>query len=158
MNHFKRRVFMKRIAIAVSVAVLVFGLAVLAKTQSESVEQELLKLEQQWTDALVKPDLAFLDRIQADNYTFTDPEGSVWTKAQSLALLKSGEDVISSCVADEMKARVYGDAAVVTGRNTTKETFKGKDISGQYRWTDTWVKHSGRWQCVATHVSRIAQK
>jgi ketosteroid isomerase-like protein len=149
---------MKRIAFAVSVAVLVFGVAVLAQTQSESVEQELLKLEQQWTDALVKPDLAFLDRIKADDYTFTDHEGSVWTKAQSLALLKSGEDVISSCVADEMKARVYGDAAVVTGRNTTKETFKGKDISGQYRWTDTWVKHAGRWQCVATHVSRIAQK
>jgi ketosteroid isomerase-like protein len=155
----KRRVLMKRIVIAVSVAVLVFGVAVLAQTQSKSVEQELLKLEQQWTDALVKPDLAFLDRIEADDYTFTDPEGSVWTKAQSQADLKSGEDVISSCVADEMKARVYRDAAVVTGRNTTKETFKGKDISGQYRWTDTWVKLAGRWRCVATHASRIvAQK
>jgi len=61
-------------------------------------------------------------------------------------------------VADEMKARVYGDAAVVTYRWTSKETFKGQDISGQSRWTDTWVKRAGRWQCVASHGSRIAQK
>ena len=59
---------------------------------------------------------------------------------------------------DDMKARVYGDAAVVTGRNTSKETLKGKDISGLYRWTDTWIKEAGRWQCVATHASMIVQK
>ena len=61
-------------------------------------------------------------------------------------------------VPNDMKARVYGDAAVVTGGNTTKETIKGKDISGLYRWTDTWIKKAGRWQCVATHASKIAEK
>jgi ketosteroid isomerase-like protein len=58
--------------------------------------------------------------------------------------------------ADDMKVRVYGDEAVVTGRNTTKGQFKGRDISGQYRWTDTWAKRNGRWQCVAEHDSKIA--
>jgi ketosteroid isomerase-like protein len=149
---------MKRTAFAVCVVVLVFGVGILAQTQTASVEQELLKLEQEWSAALVKSDLAFLDKIEADDFTWTDYEGAVWTKAQSLAVLKSGEDVVSSCVSDEMKARVYGDAAVVTGRNTVKETLKGKDISGQYRWTDTWIKKAGRWQCVASHGSRIAQK
>jgi len=38
---------MKRIAFAVSVAVLVFGVAILAQTQTQSVEQELIKLETQ---------------------------------------------------------------------------------------------------------------
>jgi ketosteroid isomerase-like protein len=153
---------MKRIAIAGSVAALVIAVGVQAQTpahtRSESVEQELLKLEKEWGDALVKPDLAFLDRIQADDFTFTDPEGFVWTKAQSLALLKSGEDVIWSLVSDDMEVRVYGDTAVVTGRNTVKETFKGKDISGQYRWTDTWLKKAGGWQCVVSHSSRITLK
>jgi hypothetical protein len=32
-------------------------------------------------------------------------------------------------VTDEVKVRVYGDAAVVTGRDTIKETKKGKDVS-----------------------------
>ena len=153
---------MKLIAIAVSVVVLTFAVVAWAQTpaqpKSGSAEQELLKLEQDWTNAEVKADLAFLDRILADDWLFTDPDGVVWTKAKSLAVLKSGEDVVSSMVPDDMKVRIYGDAAVVTGRATTKETFKGKDISGLHRWTDTWIKKAGRWQCVATHASAIAQK
>jgi ketosteroid isomerase-like protein len=153
---------MKRIAITVCVVVLAFAVAIIAQTpgqpKSGSAEQELLKLEQDWTNANVKADVAFLDLILAEDWVFTDPEGVVWTKAQSLAALKSGEDKIVSMVPDDMKARVYGDAAVVTGRNTTKETLKGKDISGLYRWTDTWIKKAGRWQCVATHASMIVQK
>ncbi len=149
---------MKRLAIAVCVVVLAFGVAILAQQKSGSAEQELLKLEQDWTNANVKADVAFLEQILAEDWVFTDPEGVVWTKAQSLAVLKSGEDKIASMVPDDMKARVYGDAAVVTGRNTTKETLKGKDISGLYRWTDTWIKKAGRWQCVATHASMIVQK
>jgi ketosteroid isomerase-like protein len=149
---------MKRMAIAVCVVVLVFGVAIPAQQKSGTVEQEQFQLEQDWTKALIKADVAFLDRLVAEDWVFTDPEGVVWTKAQSLAILKSGEDVITSLVPDDMKARVYGDAAVVTGRNTTKETLKGKDISGQYRWTDTWIKKAGRWQCVATHASIIVQK
>jgi ketosteroid isomerase-like protein len=153
---------MKNIAIAVSVAVLVFAVAVWAQipaqTETGSVEQELIKLEKELADAWVKRDVAFFDRVIADDFTWTAPYGIVSTKAQSLATLKSGEDVVTSWVVDEMKVRVYGDAAVATGRSTIKETYKGENVSGQYRWTDTWVKRAGRWQCVAGHSSEIAQK
>lgn len=153
---------MKRIFIAVSMAVLVFAAAFQAQTpvqtQSGGVEQELIKLENEWADAWVKSDVAFFDRIIADDYTWTSPEGIAWTKAQDLALVKSGKVVIASWVLAEMKARVYGDAAVVTGLGTVKETYKGEDVSGQYRWTHTWVKRAGRWQCVAGHSSETVQK
>jgi ketosteroid isomerase-like protein len=153
---------MKRIAIAVSVVVLVLAVAIqaqtLAQTKSGGVEQELIKLENEWADAWVKRDVAFFDRIIADDYTWTSPWGEVWTKAQDLALVKSGQDVIKSWVLADMKVRVYGDTAVVTGRNTIKETYKGEDVSGQNRWTHTWVKSAGRWQCVAAHSSEITQK
>jgi len=161
---------MKRITFAVCVVVLVLTVAVSAQPNQEvekqyafkkrmSPDQELIKLENEWRDALVKHDWAFLDQILADDCIWTDPDGNVWTKAQFLASLKSGEDVLTAAVADEIRVRVYGDAAVVTGRTTVKEQYKGKDISGQYQWTDMWVKdYAGRWQCVASHSSRIAQK
>ena len=153
---------MKRIAIAVSVVVLVLAVGAqaqtLAQTKSGGVEQELIKLENEWADAWVKRDVAFFDRIIADDYTWTSSEGIVWTKAQDLALVKSGKDVITSWVLAEMKVRVYGDAAVVTGRDAIKETYKGEDVSGQHRWTHTWIKRAGRWQCVAAHSSEITQK
>lgn len=160
--HFEGGVIMKRIAIAVCVVVLVLAVTTWAQTpakpKSVSVEQELLKLEQDWTNADLKADVAFLDRILADDWVITDNDGTVTNKAQDLASLKSGELVLSSMVTDDMKARVYGDAAVVTGRNTLKGTSKGKDISGQERWTDTWIKMAGHWRCVATHSSKIAGK
>ena len=153
---------MKRITIAASVVVLILAVAVqaqtLAQTKSGGVEQELIKLENDWADAWIKRDIAFFDRIMAEDYTWTSPWGQVLSKAHNLALVRSGEDVITSWVLADMKVRVYGDAAVVTGRSTIKETYKGEDVSGQERWTHTWVKRAGRWQCVAGHSSEIGQK
>jgi ketosteroid isomerase-like protein len=156
---------MKRITIAVSVVVLVLTVAILAQTSAQQTsesakhaEQELITLENEWAEAWIKSDVAFFERIIADDYTWTAPWGDVWTKAQDLALVKSRETVIKSWALADMKVRVYGDTAVVTGRNTIKETYKGEDVSGQNRWTHTWVKRAGRWQCVAAHSSEIAQK
>jgi len=116
-------------------------------------------LENEWADAWPKHDVAFFERIEADDYTWTSPSGEVWTKAQDLAFVKSlkpGTGAITSQVIAEMKVRVYGDAAVVTGRDIIKEAHEGKETSRQERWTDTWVKIAGRWQCVAGHSSEIS--
>ena len=58
---------MKRIAFAVGVMVLAFGAAILAQTQTESVEQELKKLEKEICHAWAKRDVASYDRILADD-------------------------------------------------------------------------------------------
>lgn len=123
-----------------------------------AAEQELKKLEDDWAQAVVKRDVAFVDRILADEFAATDPEGVVWNKAHALASLRSGEYVATSMVNDAIQVRLYGDVAVVTGLGTEKSQFKGKDSSGQSRWTDTLIKRDGRWQCVAGHASKVAQK
>ena len=153
---------MKRIAITVCAVALVFTVALIAQTlgqpKSEHTEQELITLENGWNDSIVKHDWAFIDRILADDFVATNMDGIVKTKAQSLASLKSDETVITSEVADDFRVRFYGDTAVVTFRNAEKSQLKGKDTSVQERVTDIWVKIAGRWQCVAEHASRIAQK
>lgn len=126
--------------------------------KSSGVEQELIKLEKEWADAAQKADVAAMGRFMADDYVGTDFEGTLWDKQKSLAVLKSGEDKVSSIVLEDLKARVFGDAAVVTGRAIVKEVYKGRDLSGQYRFTDTWVKRGGQWQCVASQGSKIAKK
>jgi len=153
---------MKRIVFAVCVAVFLFAVGAQAQTPGQTetgkVEQELIKIETDWGEAGLKNDFAFMDKILADDFTEATPEGYFITKAQLLAQMKSGEFVATSWVQDDIKVRVYGDAAVVTGRTTTKAQYKGKDVSGQYLWTDTFIKRDGRWQCVATHGSEIPQK
>lgn len=152
---------MKHPASAICLAVLAFAIGALAQnpaqTKPGTAEQEVLGLFQDWMDAEVKGDMEFLDRFIADDWVSTDPAGNVWNKSQFLGGLKSGAGAVLSFKLDNMKARIYGDAAVVTGRMTAKQTFQGQDISGQYQCTDTLIKKDGRWQCVATHLSRIAQ-
>jgi len=153
---------MKRIVIAVSVAALVIAIGATSQTTNQiktgAAEQELLKLMNDWMNAEVKADMAFLDRFIAEDCVITDPVGAVWTKAQFLGGLKSGEGAVLTSMLDNMKARIYGDAAVVNGRMTATQKFQGKDISGQYQCTDMFIKKAGQWQCVAIHLSMIPQK
>lgn len=124
---------------------------------AQSAEQQLMKLEAEWNQAEVKKDFALLDRVLADDYTDTQPEGSIVTKAQTIASLRSGEDVITSCALSNLRVRVYGDAAVVLYLYRVRENFQAKDVSGAYQITDTWVKRHESWQLVASHASKLAK-
>jgi Tfp pilus assembly protein PilE len=81
---------MKSIATVVSVVGLVFGVAILAQTQTESVEQELIKLENDSLQAFLKNDIVFYERFLADDYMGTDEHGNVKTKTQEIAEIKAG--------------------------------------------------------------------
>ncbi len=118
-------------------------------------EQELLRLESQWNDALIKVDARFLDRIYADDFIMTDSEGVVLSKAQAIGIMTAGDDVVKSAVSDEFKIQIHGDTAILNLRITTQETYKGQDASGSYRCTDIWRKQAGTWRCVATHGAKI---
>jgi|GEM_PF-467422 len=133
------------------------GKATKVVNPTAAAEQELIQLAKSWGAAMVSGDAAALERILAEEIMDTDPVGRPWTKAQSIAALKSGTMKATSWAMDDMKVHVYGDTAVVTGRTTLTGRFHGEDISGQYRWTDTFVRRDGRWQCVATHASRITE-
>jgi ketosteroid isomerase-like protein len=147
---------MKRMAFVVGLIFFVFGVAVLAKTQTQSVEQELIKLETKWVDDAVKHDVTTLDKMLVDEFTLTF-DGAVYTKAELLEYIKSNKEE-ASIVTDEWKVRVYGDAAVVTARNTRKMQSEGKEVTSQDRFTDTWIRRDGRWMCVAAHNSTVPQK
>ena len=142
---------MKRCARAVIAGFIAFSSLAVA----ESVEHRLKNLENDWAQAEVRKDFAALDRFMADEYIFTDPDGVVFTKAQNLASFKSEQNAVTSELLSEVAVQDFGNAAVVTG--LTKETVKGRPGSDTYRFTDTWVKRSGSWQCVAGHASRVTK-
>jgi ketosteroid isomerase-like protein len=126
-------------------------------SKNAKVEQQLIDLEKQRNEAVVKGDTAALDKMTADDYEFTNPSGQVRTKAQILQDIKSGELKYESIDTDDVKARVYGNAAVLTGRATTKGQSGGKDVSGQYRFTRVYVKGKGGWRSVAFQQTRVAE-
>lgn len=126
-----------------------------AKEQKPSDEQALTKIENDWGDALLKQDVATVERFEAPEYMSTSPSGELSDRAQGLAELKSGAIKFESLKLDDLKVRVFGDTAVVYGLDTEKSSYKGKDTSGQYRWTDVFVKRNGVWQAVSSHASKV---
>src|SRR5262245_26579515 len=106
-------------------------------------------LEHNWSRAAVNRDAAALPRFYADEYTFTNPDGVVSTKNKELADLTGGMFKLRSFKFEDMKVHIYGNVAVVTGKNTITGFWKdiNKDVSGPYRFTDVFVKRNGEWRC-----------
>jgi ketosteroid isomerase-like protein len=129
-----------------------------AKSDSKtSLEQEFTKIENEWAEADKNKDAVALGRLLADDWVFLSPLGAE-TKVQHLAGLKNGDDKLESITLIDMKVRVFGNTAVVTGREHEKSTSKGKDTSGDYLWTDVFVKRQGRWQAVNSQDTPLAHK
>ena len=128
------------------------------KAADGSVGKAIRQLEDDWAAALVKADKAVVDRIVAPEWVLTTPDGQMQTKAQADAELASGAMKFASFHLDDLQVKVYGDTAIAFGLETEKSTFNGKDVSGQYRFTDVFVKRGGRWMAVATHVSMVVKQ
>lgn len=154
---------MKQIATAIVLVCLV-SFSALGQSPNEkasetgSTEQLILRLENEGREATLKNDMEANDRLLSDNWLNINPDGSVTTKTKLMELLKDGSFKIMSIDNDEVMVRVYGDAAVVTGRSTTKRASQsGEVMSRQVRFTRVYAKGKDRWQVVSAHNTLIRQ-
>jgi len=113
----------------------------------------LVDAERAWTDTYKTHDMKIIQQMAADDFCFTDEAGAFMDKQ---AYIKSLADVrVDGYTMTDLQALVYGNTGVVTGTWTGKYTVGGKDASGSSRFTDTFVKHDGRWYIVASHDSHL---
>jgi ketosteroid isomerase-like protein len=121
-------------------------------------EEELLKLEEAFADAIVKNDLEGIGRLVADDWIIIDPNGEIVDRTRFFEVIKSSALTHDTMESEDFRVRVYGDSAVVTGITRTKGRFMGQEFSMHERATDVFVRRAGRWQCVLTHLTRFPDK
>ncbi len=130
-----------------------------AQGADPAAEQEVRQTIEKYRTALLQKDAATLERIWADDYTFTNGAGEIHSKADRLANLKSGATSLDSISEEEdMKVRIHENVAVATSRVTIKGQYSGKQTSGQYRSIHVWVKGAAGWQLVANQITPVAAK
>ena len=138
-----------------SALALLLVLPVLSVAQTKTTEQTLMDIEHTWAATFLKNDVTTLDGILAANFTGTTAEGTVQTRAESLANTKAGKFTKSEV--SGMKVMVLNPTtAVVAGIWTGLGTdAKGVKVDTSERWTDVFVMQGGTWKCVASQSTTI---
>ena len=139
---------MKSFRLITGIAVALWLIVAPAHASSEA-EGELLKLNADYDQAIMRGDAAALERIFADEYIYTNPKCEVLGKEEQIAELSSGAGKLEGAKSDDVRIRVYGETAVMTGRFTARSRRDGKDFQVEERYTAVWVRRDGRWQLVA---------
>ena len=116
--------------------------------QSADAEKTVLKLTQEWLVADGGNDRGTLERIIADDFLGIGPPGNTVTKRDIIPAEGSRGGL--SLTGQDIKARVFGDTVIVTGRGVPKTQEKG-----EARFTVVFVKRAGQWQMVAGHLSLV---
>jgi ketosteroid isomerase-like protein len=144
---------MKRVIALTLLGVLV---AVPAHAQAQkATEQAVLKASQLLDEAsLIKKDRATMERLYADDYVYVHSNGAVLNKAQEIATCMSPDQAWIAHKTDDLKVRVYGNVAIVTGLSTLTGSAKGY-VSGPRRFTEVWVRRNGRWQMVGGQTTLV---
>jgi ketosteroid isomerase-like protein len=152
--------FISHLAMNMALLSFVFGQSPTVQQSANSTsEQEVRQMIEKYRTAIMRRDMAMLEKIWADDYVFVNAAGDVLTKTDRLANIKSGATTLDSIKQDEnVTIRVYQNSAVTTSRVTLKGQYSGQPISGDYRSTLVWVKGSEGWQLVSNQLTALKPK
>jgi len=123
-------------------------------TADGAEERALIQIERDFATAAQKRDLAFFERTLAKEYAQV-ADGKPVNVAAQLAEMKAGLVQIESITMRDVRAHVFGDAAIVSMAAESKGTYKGKPFSENSRGIDFFVKRDGRWQVVNSQMTTI---
>jgi hypothetical protein len=122
----------------------------------DKTRHDLIEIERQIGIANLNCDYKYFAAIEAPEFKFVGPDGSVTTRAQDLAGAPSCKKSSSKYEVDEASVWLDGRTAVVTGRVTIKKADPRAPVN-RSRFTDVFVHRDYRWLLVAGHSSKIRE-
>jgi ketosteroid isomerase-like protein len=137
---------------AVFVAVWLAALSVVAQEKTDTVAK-ITALENKWCDAYKQRDVATLSSVLADDFIITVEDGNTYGRQGYVAHSGDTKTVVDISEMQEMRVRIRGNVAIVTGAYHEKGKTKGKPYEYHDRFTDTWINTDGKWEVLASHYS-----
>lgn len=127
------------------------------RSQRHESRQEILQLEDRWKDAVIQHNATAMESLLSDDYIGITSNGTLQSKQQVLANLKTGDLRFDTLDISDRKVRFYGQTAVVTSRAEVKGNGGDGNIDGNYRYTRVYVKDKSGWRIVSFEASRIRE-
>jgi ketosteroid isomerase-like protein len=121
--------------------------------QDKSDAATVRALELKWTQSYKERSIDILSSLLAEDFVITIEDGSVYSKAGYISHSADATVHVEVAELSDMKVRVHGDTAIVTGAYHERGESNGKRYEYHDRLTDVWMKIGGKWQVVASHYS-----
>jgi ketosteroid isomerase-like protein len=123
--------------------------------QEESGAAAIRVLESKWANAYRQRQITTLSSLLAEDYVITMEDGSTFGKVGFISY-NLGALHVDIAEMSDLKIRMHGNVAVVTGAYHERGETHGKPYDYRDRFTDVWLKNGGDWQLIASHYSMPA--
>lgn len=151
------KVPMRVLPLAIAVVTLSSLTAMSAPQSTDADTRELEQLEKVWNEAHERGDADALQKLWADDLEVDVPRMPVMTKADALSFARSGRMKFLRYATSDIRIRIYGDTAVVSGRLQRTRSINGKELSDDWRFTKVYVRQAQQWRVVSFHASEAVQ-
>ena len=126
--------------------------------QMSDPAQAVCAVETRLTAALRQNDAERLGAIYADDFQLINYRGTRIAKPGVLAALRAGTLRFDSLTTSDLDVRIYGAAAVVTGRQSqiAREPGRGDATHpADVRFSHVYVRTRGHWRLVSSQITPI---
>lgn len=136
---------------AVVSVLLITSIGLVAQEKSDAATIRALEIK--WTESYKQRNIDNLSSLLAEEFVITVEDGTVYSKAGYISHTADSKVHVQVADMSDLKVRIHGDTAVVTGAYHEKGESDGKPYEYHDRLTDVWMKAAGKWQVVASHYS-----
>lgn len=150
---------MKRALIAMIMACATVVGALAQADSDAATKSKIVALEQSWNQAYKSGDTKALDAILDDGIVLVNDDGSVQSKEEFLASVKSSTPQPTAqqqqVAPESFSVHVHENVAIATGVMRVKGVEGGKPYTRRERFVDTWLLKKGTWVCVGTDATPV---
>jgi len=124
--------------------------AAMPSEKNDRAAQEVIDFRNKYIEAEENRNVAFLDKILADDFFALNPQGKLLDKAGQLANLKRPDRTLKVLNAREFHVQFYanGAVAILTEHVTVDGHDRGVPFGGEYRFLRVFAKQNGEWKVV----------
>jgi ketosteroid isomerase-like protein len=122
----------------------------------EETKKDVLKFEDERNQAILNRDTTTLDRMYAEEITWTMSNGDLLNKQQVLANIGSENQRLFSIQHSDRRIHVFGNTVILTATSNSSERYKDKMITVPRRFTNVYVKQDRQWKLVVHTVTPLA--
>ncbi len=134
--------------------ILLVGLFLASAVHAQTVD-DVVRLDREISVATWTGDTVWFQQNLADDYVLITPDGEVRTKRDVIRGLVRPGLKMEPYESTEVHVRVYGDAAIVTGRMQQTYNIGRSRYKNDLRYTSIYVKRRGRWYLASAHMSAV---